>query len=232
MTRWLVGAWTLAACAGPQHVASDPTLPPLSRTVRYDFSGTARGHGIPNAPPAECSSLVLAERVTTRTKDRELAIDIEVIDGSDKELCGVGSTIHLALRDGRETITASPGTPYDVRDRVAGLHEKLGMEGFTFAVMGRAVLADGKQTPVTVEGVDYIEFRTSGSHEFGDYPSRGTSSETYMVRRRATDQRVACARYFTHTEGVNFEYGSWTSDTEASLLVEYGDGRPNCSEIL
>lgn len=174
---------------------------------------------------------MLSERVTSRTADNELAIDVTVTGGSDNALCGVGSVVHLSVANGRLAMSSTPSTPSVVTDRVGSLHADLGKSD-ALTLGGHRLPTDGTETRKTIDGIEYVDLRIRDSRDLGDYPSTGTSFTATVVRRRASDRRVACGWFTLNAHGTNFEYGGWSQNTQDSLEIDYGDKLDaHCAEI-
>src|SRR6185436_9499207 len=163
--------WATAGSGDSRMVGSDlrSRVPPslststgMTRTVRYELDTTMEFVGESETTPfpnTGCTWISFHERVIRSAGDRELELEIEVVDGSD-ESCEEGKRFTLTA-----PVPAAPATKPSVRPPKLGpidlahvLHASLGKPTGGFAFATRDLPWQGTVAAVRANGMDYASY--------------------------------------------------------------------------
>jgi hypothetical protein len=231
---WLVAALGCAPAAlAPTAQVPPPPVPAAvegtRRTVRYELERTLglEGGGDGKVLSSRgCSWIVFQERVARVVGDREVEIEIEVLDG-DHARCQEGRrfTLKTPFADPVPNFSQPWQSILGPVELARILHARLGQANGTFSFGFRELPWNGTTGSVRSGGVDYV---TYAMHDIradkGPTPSEMTSEARMQLRRR--DGRFACARHAERLREVDAGAAATEIITREAIIVDYGDGAP------
>ena len=202
----------------------------VTRTVRYELETTreiVEDAGTTPLASVGCIWITFFERVVRVSDDRELELEIEVVDGSDPS-CEEGRrfTVTAPVPPAPAEQTASWRTKLGPVELAHRLHARLGTPNGTFAFSARALPWTGTVAAARAQGVDYVAYRARERHEEKLEDTQIEDSWDATMRLRPRGRRLACAAGLQRSRQTQNGKDVMRVSVREAIVVDHGDGVP------